>query len=224
MSRAQIDAVAAHARAIFPAGTTWKTPDGYPGSLALCILDSIWSIGVNYDRHVIPVLSRYRGIGSAAGRDPDFDTPADLALTIERCGGPDLFAEAVGSRHRTSSRNGILKAEAVDAAARLLCSQGILTAIDLADREAAVKPDWLRIRGQSSGVSWKYFLMLAGIDGIKPDRMIHGFISGVIGAAVTNEEAVEILTCVQRAWPEPRPTLLELDHAIWLHQSGRTTA
>ena len=36
--------------------STWKTPDGYPNSLALCVLDAIWSMGVNYDKHVVPYL------------------------------------------------------------------------------------------------------------------------------------------------------------------------
>jgi hypothetical protein len=219
----QIEALAAHARATFPAGTVWKTPDGYPSSLALCILDSIWSIGINYDRHVIPVLNKYRELATAAGRDATFDTPCELAMTIEQVGGPDAFARAVKSRHRTSSTNGILKAEAVDQAARLFCANRIATTGDLAARETDVKPQWHRIRGQRSGVSWRYLLMLAGLDGIKPDRMIHGYITAAIDVAVTNQDAVELLMRVQQDWPEPRPTLLELDHAIWRHQSRRTS-
>jgi len=219
----QLDALSADLRALFPAGTVWKTPDGYPNSLALCILDSIWSIGVNYDHHVIPVLNRYREIASAAGRDANFDSPCDLAATIKRSGGPDSFADAVKSRHRTSTSNGILKALAVDEAAQMLCTKDIVTALDLVEREVEAKRAWYRIRGQGSGVSWKYLLMLAGVDGIKPDRMIHGYLTAAIGVDVTNQEAIELLTCVQQAWPEPRPTLLELDHAIWRHQSGRTT-
>ncbi len=216
-----VDALGAYARAIFPAGTVWKTPDGYPGSLGLCILDSIWSIGINYDHHVVPVLDRYRKLATASGRDPSGDSPCDLAATIARAGGPESFAEAVKSRHRTSSVNGILKAEAVDRAARLLCTSGIITTTDLAAREADVKPGWYRIPGQGSGISWRYFLMLAGVDGIKPDRMIHRFITAATGVAVTNEEAVDLLMRAQQAWPEPRPTLVELDHAIWRHESGR---
>lgn len=73
-------------------------------------------------------------------------------------------------------------------------------------------------------MSWKYLLMLAGIDGIKPDRMIHGYITNAIGVRVTDQEAIDLLTNVQRAWPEPRPTLLELDHAIWRYQSGRANS
>jgi hypothetical protein len=219
----QVDSLAAYARASFPVGTVWKTPDGYPSSLGLCILDSIWSIGVNYDRHVIPVLNRYRDLAATAGRDAGLDTPCDLAMTIERLGGPESFAGTVKSRHRTSSTNGILKAEAVDQAPRLFCTNQIATAEDLAARWTDVKPQWHQIRGQRSGVSWKYLLMLAGIDGIKPDRMIHSYIKNAIGVAVTNQEAIELLTSVQEAWPEPRPTLLELDHAIWRYQSRRTS-
>jgi hypothetical protein len=47
--------------------------------------------------------------------------------------------------------------------------------------------------------------MLAGLDGIKPDRMIHGYIAAAIGVAVTNQEAVELLTSVQQAWPKRVP-------------------
>lgn len=34
-------------------------PDGYPTSLALCTLDSLWSMGVRYSG-VVNVLDRYR--------------------------------------------------------------------------------------------------------------------------------------------------------------------
>lgn len=216
--------LASYARTTFPPGTVWKKPDGYPNSLALCILDSIWSIGVNYDRHVVPVLKRNCQMAADAGRDANRDTPCDLVTTIEQVGGSDAFADGVGSRHRTSSRNGIMKAEAVGEAAQLFCGNGILAAADLTSRGADVKPQWHRIRGQRSGVSWKYLLMLAGIDGIKPDRMIHGYITNAIGVRVTDQEAIDLLTNVQRAWPEPRPTLLELDHAIWRYQSGRANS
>jgi hypothetical protein len=221
MRSQQVEALAAHARATFPLGTGWKTPDGYPTSLGLCILDSIWSIGVNYDHHVIPVLNRYRDLAADEGRDASFDTPCDVATTIEQLGGAEPFARAVKSRHRTSSTNGILKAEAVEQAAHVFRMSNIATTGEFAARKAEVKRQWHQIRGQRSGVSWRYLLMLAGIDGIKPDRMIHGYLRAAIGATVTNEEAVELLTAVQQGWPEPRPTLLELDHAIWRYQSRR---
>jgi hypothetical protein len=64
MALGHVADLASYARTTFPPGTVWKKPDGYPTSLALCILDSIWSIGVNYDRHVIPVLNRYRELAA----------------------------------------------------------------------------------------------------------------------------------------------------------------
>ena len=116
----------------------------------LCTLDSIWSIGVNYDRHMIPVLTRYREIAVASGRDANFDSPCDLAVTIKQLGGSGSFAQAVKSRHRTSTTNGILKAEAVDQAARLLCAHDIVTAADLAEREADVKPGGIESVGKAA--------------------------------------------------------------------------
>lgn len=218
-----VDELAEYTRATFPRGTAWRKPDGYPNSLGLCILDAIWSIGVHYDRHVVPVLNRYRDFERTFGLDPNVSTPRDLAKAIDRCGGSEGFARDVASRHRTSSTNGILKADAVRQAAQLLCEVGVLTPSNLAAHKEDVKPGWHRIRGQRSGVSWKYLLMLAGVDGIKPDRRIHAFITSATGLKVTNDVAIQWLTEVQQSWPPPRPSLLELDYAIWRHQSGRPT-
>lgn len=212
--------IATRALADFPSGTIWATPDGYPDSLALCIVDSIWSIGVNYDRNVVPVLNKYKALSVSSGRSGRDDGPAELVEMIVSLGGPDKFAEEVGSRHRTSSNNGILKADAVLRAATLFVEKRVATTAEVAVRWTELKPGWHGIPGQRSGVSWKYLLMLAGVDGVKPDRMIHAYLSGALGFAVSNDEAVEILTKVRQSWPEPRPTLLQLDHAIWKHQRG----
>ena len=89
----------------------WETATTY-ASLALGLMDAVWSIGVRYTG-VLNVLHRYRAARRGAGADPDRDTPADLIAFIGSCGGPDTFAAAVNNRQRTSSRNGILKADAV---------------------------------------------------------------------------------------------------------------
>ena len=38
--------------------STWKSPQGYRRSLALCVMDSIWSLGIRYQT-VEKVLDRY---------------------------------------------------------------------------------------------------------------------------------------------------------------------
>ena len=53
----------------------------------ISILDSIWSMGVNYDQHVVPVISRYRKFRQDEGADPEKDSAADLVSVFDRLGG-----------------------------------------------------------------------------------------------------------------------------------------
>jgi hypothetical protein len=216
----QVTAIVEYTQKALPPISEWTVPDGYPTSLGMCVLDSIWSMGVNYNRHVEPVLDRYRDIRSSTAGGVS-DTPAMLAQTIRDCGGSESFAAEVKSRHRTSTRNGILKAEAVQRAATVLADAGIETSQDLGRANDDIRVSWLGIPGQRSGVSWRYFQMLAGVEGIKPDRMIHRFIVHATGGPVSNTEAVDILGRAQQRLPAPRPTLRQFDHAIWRHESRR---
>jgi hypothetical protein len=63
----------------------------------------------------------------AAGDDPEADGPADVRRFIESCGGPERLADRMGNRQRTSTRNGILKAEAVLREAAILEDESIAT-------------------------------------------------------------------------------------------------
>jgi hypothetical protein len=73
-----------------------------------------------------------------------------------------LFA----NRQRTSSRSGILKAEAVYLFAKALLAAGINKFSDLRDRGKLTDAE-MRVKeipGQGSGITFKYFLMLSGED------------------------------------------------------------
>ena len=50
----------------------WFKPDGYPESLALCIIDSIYSTGARYSS-VLNVAKRYREYRLDQGGNPDTD-------------------------------------------------------------------------------------------------------------------------------------------------------
>lgn len=86
---------------------TFVSPPGYQG-VALCILDSIWSIGVRYST-VENVVARYRSRGASV----ETDGPAELLAVFAEVGGAEGFAERIGNYQRTSTRNGVLKSEAV---------------------------------------------------------------------------------------------------------------
>ncbi len=200
----------------------WLEPDGYPDSLGLCVLDAIWSIGVRYGG-VQNVVARYRELRRATGADPTSDSVADVRQAIAAVGGPEAFADAVHNRQLTSTRNGVLKAAAVDEACAALLTVSITTTTDLrsADprsREAA-KTAWCAVPGQGSGISWRYLLLLSGDQEVKPDRMIVGFVGEALGRTPTPDAAANAITAAAAHLGVP---LRALDHAAWRHQSGRT--
>ncbi|MEV6527473.1 hypothetical protein AB0M43_36665 [Longispora sp. NPDC051575] len=206
-----------------PAG--WVSPGGYPGSLALCAIDAIQSLGVRYTS-VERVVARYRNFRREQGHDPNADGVTELLHTFSTVGGARPWAETIGTLHRTSTHAGApLKAEAIEQAARALAARRILTCRDLASAEAdhpgQAKAAWLLVRGQRSGTSWRYLLMLSGTPGVKPDRMIIRFVATALDrpeSTVSTQEAVRLITSVAR---ELGVSATLLDHAVWRWQSGR---
>jgi len=223
--------VADACRRIWPQGMP-PAPAGYPDSLAWCIIDSVWSMGVRYSA-VENVLRRYEcwlvdeRRGARKGR-----TSVDLRADISFAGGPDGFAGIVKNRMRTATRNGFLKAEAVDHAAARLDELGIATAADLrhvvrrgsAEALERLERGWRSVPGQASGISFKYLLMLAGIEDVKPDRMICRFVASAAGLDAVKPDVAyrSILGAHQIFLAEgERLTLRALDHAIWSYQRQR---
>lgn len=87
----EVEALVTHCREVLGQPETWLSPSGYPGSLALCVLDAIWSIGVRY-RGVVNVVAAYRRCRAADGADADRDDLTELADVIARVGGAEPFA------------------------------------------------------------------------------------------------------------------------------------
>lgn len=204
-----------------------RTPPGYPNSLALCVLDAVWSLGVRYGS-VENVLDRYRSwVRDVAGGDADRRDAHQLVEDIAVAGGHVRFAEdVVDNRARTSSRSGILKAEAVQLAAAALDELGVST-IDQFQRrydDPEVEAAWRAVKGQRSGISWHYLRILAGVQDVKADRMICAFVEQVLDRAVGPAEARELVVAAHEhlRGDHPKVDLRTLDHAIWTHQRRRT--
>ena len=199
----------------------WDRPKGYSRSLALCVVDSIWSLGIRYET-VEKILDSYlkaRGLNGVKDAQTCTDGPSDLLKWFtdpSGCSGsPDKFAEIVDNRNRTSSVNGILKAEAVVQGCNLMASLGIDTTHALILRADEVQRKWMsEIKGQSSGISWKYLLMLAGQSGVKPDRMVKRFMSRMgISGALSPEDFIDALV---RRIDLVDIDATAIDHQIWL--------
>jgi len=199
--------------------STWKLPDGYHQSVGLSIMDSIWSMGVNYHKHVVPVVCRYRAFRIGEGADPEKDSADDLVSVFDGVGGVEGFINRIAeNRQRTSTVSGILKADAVLLAAQGIQTLGLATPADVVRSQDAVEAFWLTIKGQGSGISFGYFMMLLGQDGIKPDRMIVRFLEKALSRKVLPDEARELLAEVAR---KLNLSQIQLDHAIWNYQRGR---
>lgn len=205
---------------------TWAAPEGYDG-LAEATIDAIWSMGVRY-QGVGNVLDRYRSwVQQTHGVSTRHRRASQLHTDIESVGGPEPFAQdVVANRQRTSTKSGILKAQAVFVATDLFASHDVDTADDLAANAANddLKSGWLAIRGQRSGISWRYVLMNVRVDDIKPDRMICRFVARALDVpAVSSELAHEELSAAYALLHHSNPdlTLRGLDHAIWRFESNR---
>ena len=121
-----------------------------------------------------------------------------------------------------------MKATAILAATRELDATGIPTTTALRalvedlDELSQVKRRWLSVPGQRSGISWRYLLMLAGVPGVKPDRMIRRALRQALGQdadRLTDAEVVDLMNATAR---ELGVDTTHLDHALWRHQSGRS--
>ena len=204
------------------------------GHLACCVMDAVHSIGVRYEStRQIPIrycetygLKRLRLSGTGLPEPEEQEPLSTLVSRIEDIGHERFANEVVKNRHRTSATNGILKTEAVLRFAQCLTRQGIETFQDLLafrnnlELEAAIKT----IPGQKSGIAWRYFWMLAGDEqGVKPDRMILGFLKTASDRTWLPDQAVDIICqlCDHASLEEYRLTPRSLDHAIWNWQRAQ---
>ena len=209
---------------------------GYSWSrIRLCLASAVhhcavYSIGVRY----IPAIPRtvqnwclsqqppwpvYRAEGGRQASVEEF-----IAL-LQGQAFKALSRNVFKNRQRTSTSSGILKAEAVFRFARVLSDFGISLLGDTEDqtKNERVEEVIRKIPGQRSGISFSYFLMLAGSDNfVKADRMLCRFVAEAIGAPrpVSSKTAETLVLAasshLKQEFPDLTPRLL--DHAIWNYQ------
>jgi len=197
-------------------------------SLPFCVIDTVFSIGARYastektvarfcDYFQLPRISLTR-----PPRHEQFTISAFIKLH-ERFSSEQMAVQVYRNRQRTSTRSGILKAEAALRFAQVLQAFGVETFED-AEKvigNRAFEQEIAQIPGQRSGISTRYFYMLAGDENyIKPDRMIARFIWSALGQkfSVEDSHALIIQTHQLLSIEFPHLTPRSLDHAIWLFQ------
>ena len=204
-----------------------QAPDGYPNSLALCVVDSVQSTGVTYSS-VEKVLGRYCDFRRDQAHDPYTDGAHELVSTFDELGGPAAWASRIGNQNKTSTHAGAsLKAVAIHLAAQALVDRLVLTTQDLRDaaespvRLSEIRTSWLNVSGQRSGVTWHYVQMLAGIPGVKPDRMIMRFVADSLQLPRRQISSQFALEAVHSAAQALNISPTDLDHGIWQWQRRR---
>jgi len=220
-----IGALAARIAVDFPDGIAEISGYGYPDSLALCAIDSVYSLRAHYSG-VQRAVASYRASRAADGANAACDSLSDLVDAIARAGGAEAAARNLFDNVQFAPGTRRRKAEALYGVSRRLAAAGISEASALRDAAGdpaylrTIKAVWLREPGLGYA-SWRYVGMLAGVTGVKVDRMVIRYVQGAIGEDAGKyriEQAVEGVAGLNGI-----PTH-ELDNAIWRLQSGRPRA
>jgi hypothetical protein len=197
-------------------------------AVPLCVMDAVFSIGVRYESTERTVRDWCARNGWEISRKHATAerTVTDFLKILEPYENRwlEMATEVFHNRQRTSSKSGILKAEAVFKFCKVLQRLGIETFADALgsglrqDLRLAIKG----ISGQGSGVSYDYFLILVGHeDAVKPDRMVMRFVANALGVRdlpleVSAELVREASKSLRPEFPELTPRLL--DNKIWKFQ------
>lgn len=195
----------------------WGAPVEFRDSLALCALNSVYSLRAN-SASGQSVLARYRALRPSA----DTDSGPDLVGAMDSEGGPEAFADVVLKNHSMLPGTTRLRTVGIhEALTRLAAPEvGVTTAAEL--REAAeikgVKLAWLSVKGLGP-LSWSFLLMNAGVDDqVKPDVMVQRYINRALASTspVSPDKARQLIV---DAAADLHVTPRALDRAIWLHES-----
>jgi len=205
------------------------TFDGYYQHLPLCVIDAVFSIGAHYTstRNTVEKFAQHFKLDAhLVEAVPSVKGQVQLRFLIEAYDklGVNFLTETVyQNRQRTSTRNGILKSEAVLRFSRVLDQYGIryIQDVDSVIGQSAFERAIQQIPGQTSGVCLRYFYILAGSsEHVKPDRMILRFIQSALGKVVSAEQGhryvVEACKILQQTYPSLTPAIL--DNQIWNYQ------
>ena len=159
---------------------------GYPHSLALCILDALFTTG-SHPTAVDNVIAKY------IARHGQADGAKSLRYSIAAAGGAEVWAREVicNLKPAHTQPGALLRAEVVDRATRLMADHGLDTVDDLlaavgdepsTGRHAnRVARAWRELPSQRSGISWDALLILAGSDHFNVDYQVGSYLSQAVG-------------------------------------------
>ncbi|MFZ0240446.1 MAG: hypothetical protein WAL90_02280 [Desulfobacterales bacterium] len=152
--------IASYAEEVLPLAAASLGEEYFYQSLPLCVIDAVFSIGIRYSG-VKRVVGRYCEYTNQhrireGGQAPPIEDQEAMKIFCDRCDrfSPEQMADQIyQSRQRTSTCNGILKADAVAMFARCLRSYDVAYFQDLEriSDNPAFEADIKAIPGQGAG-------------------------------------------------------------------------
>ncbi len=202
----------------------------YYSSLPFCITDAVFSIGVKYKsvENTTSYLAKYLGVEKYRKYGSDH-IPKEKQISIhefidrtESLDDERLSEDIFHNRQRTSTKNGMLKARAVLEFAKILAKHNINHMQDIVSITYKCIETIKLIKGMSSGIAVKYFLMLCGNDEfIKPDRMVLGYGRRNLGDLKITDQEMELIIIDAAdilCKKYENITRRKIDHEIWKYE------
>lgn len=190
-----------------PAGT-WPTwPGGWKGDIEAALLDSVFSVRARYGGETTGVRAVVNNWRQHRGDDRD-----DLHALAEFGDQEEELLAILRNRQRLGS--GLSKAAAAASAASALLDAGVRSSADLKGTDEERRA-WRSVTGLGD-VTWSYFQMLLGVQGVKADVMVTRFVADALEIeTVPSRQAREL---VVEAAERMKVGATDLDHAIWSWQ------
>lgn len=200
-------------------------------SIIITAVDSIFSIQAQYISTVVPLVKRFASFVGLKDLNNDQYTPKQFIETFKNYDFNSLATLVFKNKQRTSSQNGILKAEALYRIVEMLNNNNIQTRNDILNSKNIddIEDQWKSVKGQGSGITWRYFLMGCGNNTyFKDDTWVYRFFINELGyknirmggdyknlkIAFDNE-----FEQVKKVYPQM--TVTKLDNVIWEFMSTR---
>lgn len=200
----------------------------------LCAVDMIFSVGVSHNivRSTIERTCKNLDIpqyANTALHPPTQEAQISVSQFLEKIKGfspNELAVKVFGNKLMTSARNGILKAAAVLHFLKILKVHKIEYFEDIhkIGNNTSFDVDFKQVRGQSSGVGLRHFLMLTAPENfVRPDKITARFFSDITEQKYSLAECSEIILILTKLLQTQYPTLTpqQLDYMIFCYQKNK---
>ena len=216
---ADVAAVASRVKEIAPDLPNSDDPVFYSHSPAVKVINSVLSLGINYEKVVRPRLRTFRE------NNPDVGQVSELAAFIACYPTPiDFLTQELNYRHKPKN---IMKANAIHSVVNYL--GGIIKESPAVSEEEVLeqwaiqaKPEDYRSLGikgfKLAGFQW--LRMLFGADTTKPDVHIKRFLRDALNREVSGTDSIELMEAVAA---DLKVSVRAVDRIIWNIGAGNDT-